>query len=124
MASGINGGVSDVPVRWAHGMNGSLHNMKQKGGASFPSHDALMTNLIVAKAEPDMHSVLIKLPDQESLFEIRQWLEEQGAEYKQYFRVSWEDRGVQVTRDPVGLKFHFKDQDMAVFFKFRWASGF
>ncbi|RYD70432.1 MAG: hypothetical protein EOP84_26715 [Verrucomicrobiaceae bacterium] len=120
-AIAATGGLSDVKIRWSHLMNGTIHS-KKKGGETFPALAALISHVV----SPDLcqHSVLIKLPDADTMYEIREWLEEHAkAKYSIFGRYEWTDLGVRVTRDVKGLKFSFEDEDMAVFFKFRWASG-
>jgi hypothetical protein len=114
--------TSDVKIRWSHLLNGSVTN-RPKIGASFPALAALVSN-IIAPAEC-RHSVVIKLPNEDTIVEIREWLEENAkAKYTIFGRYEWTDLGVRVTRDVKGLCFSFQDEDMAVFFKMRWATGF
>jgi hypothetical protein len=120
-ATTAQSGLSDVKLRWSHLMNGTVHKNK-KGSETFPALAALMTHMISPAVCP--HSVLIKVPETDVLVEIRDWLEEHAkAKYSIFGRYEWTDLGVRVTRDVKGLNFSFEDEDMAVFFKFRWASG-
>lgn len=114
------GGLSDVRLRWPHIVNGTL-TKQRKGSDPFPALSALMAS----EADEDLgqHRVLIKMPSENEAYEIREWLEDNTARYAIYGRYEWSDLGVRVTRDLKGLIFSFEDEDMAVFFKFRWASG-
>lgn len=112
--------VSDVKLGWAHLTNGSALKTD-----IFPPHAALKANLNTTEADDDcLHSVLIAMPNADTVIEIREWLSEMVSQYKMYGRYEWIDLGYRVTREVKGLRFHFKNQDDAVFFKFRWATGF
>lgn len=114
-------GISDVRLRWTHLTNGTVSQTK-KGSEHFPAYATLMEGLTAA--EPTPHAVLIRLPDEDTVLEIREWVEEHAkAQYRIFGRYEWTDYGVRVTRDVKGLVFHFEDEDMAIFFKLRWATG-
>lgn len=118
-----SGGLSDVRLRWSHLTNGTVSRQKPKANETFPALAALVSSLV----SPNLHKhdVLIAVPDDDTMLEIREWLEEHAkARYSIFGRYQWTDLGVRVTRDVKGIKFSFESEDMAVFFKLRWAMGF
>jgi hypothetical protein len=119
MAELQNGGVSDVKLRWPHIINRTITNQR-RGTDPFPTLAALHQGMVERTLD---HGVLIRVPEGETVYEIRDWLDGHAARYTIYARYEWADHGIRVTRDLKGLVFAFDDEDMAVFFKFRWASG-
>lgn len=123
VTASANGGLSDIRLRWSHLMNGTVSRAAPKPNQTFPALAALVSSVVSPSLHK--HDVLIAVPDEDTMLEIREWLEEHAkARYTIFGRYKWTDLGVRVTRDVEGLKFSFESEDMAVFFKFRWASGF
>ena len=114
--------LSDVRLGWAHLLNGAVTRTKAKGGEHFPAFTALIQGVLTPAFQCKM-SVVIDLPDEKTLFEIRQWLEDNcKRKYRIFGRFEWTDYGVKVQRDVKGLRFQFDDEDLAFFFKMAWYS--
>ena len=117
VASAVTNGISDVQLRWNHLLNnGALSPKKIAKSLQFPELSALVSSM-VTPMDSDL-DVLTRMPDEETLLEMREWLEENcSRNYKLYGRIHWLDRGFSIDRQPKGLLVRFRDPGIAMCFK-------
>lgn len=117
--------VSEIKLSWAHVVgDGAVARMRRNPQhQQYPDFETLRQN--VTDAPADMNDVLIRTPDDETVLEMRQWLDENAKrKYKMFGRFGWSDHGFSVERSFLGVLFKFTDENAAFFFKMRFYQGF
>lgn len=112
-------GTMEFPLKWQHLKKGIWNKRTRKG---FKPSLGELTRDGQSVPAPDYYSVFLAAPKPEDVADLREWLMEYAErQYSIFGRFSWTQFDYCAEQTCDGVRFHFKNADIALLFKLTWS---